>query len=694
VADFFDAILLGDGEEAVLDLAACVAQAKLKKMHRAETLELLSTIEGVYIPSFFRFQYGETGNLSAVVPLKKGYEKVNRRILADIDTAAAPQPPLVSTTKIVHDRLGVEIARGCTRGCRFCQAGVIYRPVRERSPGTVMKLAGQGIAAGGFDELGLLSLSTGDYGCLPELLGALMDTYTPQKVSVSMPSMRVGTLTAEIMAQIKRVRKTGFTVAPEAGSERLRLLINKGISEEDLLATCEAAFSLGWNLIKFYFMIGLPTETAEDVEAIVQLAQRALQKAPKRSCTITISISSFVPKPHTPFQWEPQISIEEGLARIDLLKKALPRKGLKLKWHDPRQSFLEGVFSRGDRRLSEVIEQAWHKGARLDGWSEHFDLNIWKEAAAACGLALEPFLNRRNMSSILPWQHLNSGIDIDFLKAEYVKALAGEYTPDCRVHGCQKCGVCDFKKIKPKIYQDAESSEKILPEKNHPEKAEKREGDASRYFYRVDYSKTGEIRFLGHLELIQVVYRALNRMKLPLAFSQGFNPTPKVSFSPALPVGTESKVEYFYFELTEPVGETTLNIDSMNQQFPEGISIQRVTFLPTGNAEKKQGPLLLAYEVTLPRPISEEQKSKLQAFGDAAHFSIQLIKKGKMREFDARPFVKKIDTPAEARVHLTLLHETGKAGIKPLELVQAIIEISEEEKLLSRVMKLECKAVK
>jgi radical SAM family uncharacterized protein/radical SAM-linked protein len=687
VADFFDAILLGDGEEAVLELAAAVSSAKREGLERDQVLVRLSRITGMYIPSFFQPQYDAHGQLNSILPLRDDYQKVRRRIIASLDDAAPPQPPLVSLTKIVHDRLGIEIARGCTRGCRFCQAGVIYRPVRERSPARVMQLASEGIAAGGYNELGLLSLSTGDYGCLPELMKELMDTFMPRRVSVSMPSMRVGTLTPEIMAQIQRVRKSGFTIAPEAGTDRLRMVINKGITEEDLLATCESAFRLGWKLIKFYFMIGLPTETIEDVEAIVHLAGKALgNPGAHRGCSITISVSPFVPKPHTPFQWEAQLSIDEARKRIDLLRKKLPRKGFNLKWHDPKQSFLEGVFSRGDRRLAEVIAGAWRAGARLDSWSEHFNLDTWLTAGRAAGVELEAYLQRRAPSQILPWRHLDSCIDLEFLHAELARSLAGDYTPDCRVHGCQGCGVCDFKGLKPIVHR----SEKplSLPQEAVPEQEKTVTAGQPHFSYRIGYSRLGEIRFLGHLELIQVFYRVLQRARVPVVFSQGFNPIPKVSFSPALPVGTESLVEYIDVEIYDSISEAAAFLARLNLQMPAGLQAMSIEFLgDRGGAHGTRQ--LFDYEITLPRMLSEDEAKKVAEFHGGESFVVGLTRKGKMKEYDVRPLVREFGIgSAGSRILLRLLNESGKTGIKPLELLEAVLQISPEEAMRCRVLKI------
>ena len=386
VADFFDALLLGDGEEAIIEIAQIVRQAKLTGLRKKELLNLLSEIHGLYIPQHYSPEYDDKGHVTAITNAPGTPVSVRRRIVSNLNEIDHLKRPLVPNAKIIHDRLGIEIARGCTRGCRFCQAGITYRPVRERSVAQIIDLAEEGIENSGFEELALLSLSTGDYSCLPELLPLLMNRFADKFVSVAMPSMRVGTLTQELMDEIKRVRKTGFTLAPEAGSERLRKAINKGISEEDLLSSTRNAFALGWNLIKLYFMIGLPTETMEDIDAIVELAKKtasAGEVTGRGRKKVTISVGTFIPKPHTPFQWEEQLSIRKSHERINHLRASLPQRGFNFKWHAPEQSFLEGVFSRGDRRLSKLIRVAWQSGARLDSWSEYFNLERWLNAAEA-----------------------------------------------------------------------------------------------------------------------------------------------------------------------------------------------------------------------------------------------------------------------------------------------------------------------
>jgi len=691
VADFFDAILLGDGEEAVVEIAELLERAKSPQSSREKTLAKLAEIPGVYVPAFFSPAYGPDGKLLAITPLKEGYGKVSRRILPDLETSPVPEKPLVPLMRIIHDRLGIEVARGCTRGCRFCQAGTIYRPVRERTAARVIELAENGMGAGGFDELALLSLSTGDYSCLSPALGRLMDIFEKQYVSVSMPSMRVGTLTPEIMAQIKRVRKTGFTLAPEAGTDRLRQVINKGITEEDLLETCREAHAMGWKLLKFYFMFGLPTETIEDVEAIGTLVHRAASAAADRQLKINVSVAAFVPKPHTPFQWEGQLTIEETFARIDLLKKSLPKGNYKLKWHDPRQSFLEGVMSRGDRSLSGVIEEAWRRGARLDAWSEEYDLNIWLRAAEACGMDLSHYLRQREFSEILPWQHLDTGVDTEFLLAELAKSKDGEYTPDCRVHGCQKCGVCDFKTIRPVVQCKRKDNlpQDVLPTTSSDtddRDMEKTGEEVTHYWYRFNYSKQGDIRFLSHLEVIQVFFQAFRRAGVALQFTQGFNPVPKASFSPALPVGTASLAEYIDIDLAGTITNETEFLHQVNVQLPTGIRIESVAFVGT----KKSAPppkTVTSYTVALDRDFTEDERNKVDTFMAGSTFTMKKLRKGKVRTVDIRPQVERFVISGKNRIEMVLASQEGRAASKPIEILRAVFNLTEEECLTAEILK-------
>ncbi len=695
VADFFDAILLGDGEEAIVEVAAMIGQAKADKLTRPELLSRLATVKGIYIPSFFQPRYTDTGAITEIRAVHENVPHIQRRIVSDLSATSHLKRPLVPNGKIVHDRLGIEIARGCTRGCRFCQAGIIYRPVRERSPEQILDIACCGLGDSGFDELALLSLSTGDYSCIEQLIKQLMDSFASDYVSVSMPSMRVGTLTQAVMDQIKRVRKTGFTLAPEAGSERLRRVINKGITEADLLTTCREAFALGWKVMKFYFMIGLPTETMDDIDAITELAMKAKKEGDRDGRgrrQINVSLGTFVPKPHTPFQWEPQISIDESREKIRRIKSALPRTGINLKYHDPEQSFLEGVFSRGDRRLAGLLEAAWKGGARLDAWSDHFDLNIWLAAGVACGLSLDTFLRRRDPSEILPWQHLHSGIETTFLQDELAKAHAEAYTPDCRYHGCQQCGLCDFKTVKPIVQgkkkgengEVASEPQAAIPASPTSSASQTIQApEAGHFKYNVIYSRTGDICFLGHLELLQLVFRALRRAGITTHFSQGFNPSPKISFGLALPVGTESLAEYFIMDLPAPLTSPTDTVSLLNRQLPPGLTVQSVAL----HSGKVPQSLQSSYTITCPRPVSQAELSRIEVFLKEEQFLLSRIRKGKKSGFDIRPLVVAIIPETANTLRLELLYTSSLPGVKPIEILTQVLQMDAEIAATCKVLK-------
>lgn len=698
VADFFDAILLGDGEEAIMEIGELLATQTQAVPGKKELLDLLSEIDGVYIPTHFKPVYHDNGTFRAMHRIGGKKELIRRRIVADLNRIEHLKHPLVPNARIVHDRMGIEVARGCTRGCRFCQAGITYRPVRERSPEKIIELAESGLAASGFEELALLSLSTGDYSCLEQVLPQLMDSFAERCVSVAMPSMRVGTLTPKIMEQVKRVRKTGFTLAPEAGSERLRRVINKGITEDDLIATCEEAFALGWRVIKFYFMIGLPTESDQDIAAIIDLVKNAMTvhgggRPRKGKKQINVSIGTFVPKPHTPFQWAAQLSIEESTRRIRHLQSGLP-KGCNLRYHSPQISYLEGVFSRGDRRLARLMELAWQAGARLDGWDEHFNLARWQKAAELCDLNLDDFLRQRAVTETLPWQHLHTGVDRQFLENELVKAEEQTYTPDCRYHACQKCGLCDFKTLMPIVYnrRDKTIESPVSAVSPPAAKAQKHQhaADGSGHFkYLVHYSRTGKICFLGHLEILQMIFRTLRRAAIATNYSQGFNPSPKISFGPALPVGTESLAEYFIMDLPRPLGEghnLQAVMTRINDKLAPGLHVHEIE-LHSGKIPQKT---CVAYDLTLPSPFTESERKKAAEFVAADTFIINKTRKGKTTAIDIRPLIStfSVDTPGgSATVRLEMISAIAEPGIKPLEALNTILALDEDRSRQTRIVK-------
>ncbi len=685
VADFFDVILLGDGEEAITEITLLLLAARQEGISRSQQIELLSKIEGVYVPHHFKPKYDNDGRIVGLKHKKTVPARIHKRVLANLDALDHLYKPIVPNSRIVHDRLGIEVARGCTRGCRFCQAGITYRPVRERTVTQILQLAEKGIDNSGFEELALLSLSTGDYSCLPELLPKLMDKYSSDFVSVSLPSMRVGTLTEDLMDEIKRVRKTGFTLAPEAGSERLRMAINKGITESDLLDSARDAFNLGWSLIKLYFMIGLPTETMADIDAIVALAKKTAEAGNvsghgrKR---VTVSVGTFVPKPHTPFQWEEQLSIDQSQQRINRIKDRMPRRGINLKWHDPKQSYLEGVFSRGDRRLAALIVRAWEMGARLDSWSDHFVLQRWQECADACGIDLGFYLRQREKDEILPWGHLSTGVENEFLLEELDKTQKGEYTPDCRYHGCQDCGLCDFDTIQPIVHNKEQTNHAASKQSDAADEIHREEPEG-KFKYLVTYSRTGLICYLGHLEFLQIIFRALRRARIRTNFSKGYNPSPKISFSPALPVGTESLCETFVMELPAPLDDCQVQSVRLEEALPDGISINKIVPL----AGKLPQELKTTYSISVEKSLIEEEQNKIKSFLAADSHYISRRRKGKTKQIDIRPMIDTITIVSDMDITMKIITRSGFPGIKPLKVLEHILGRSEEELLTSSVRK-------
>ena len=649
VADFFDAFLLGDGEEAIFDI--CDVYLAWDKKDRRELLKALSRIPGVYVPALFEPEYAEDGTLRATHPLDPDYTVVQKRVVRDLNSIPPLRNQVVPNVNIVHDRIAVEVMRGCVRGCRFCQAGYIYRPLRERDPRALQQQIERLVEQSGYEEVSLLSLSTGDYSCVNPLLRELMNRFAGLKVSVSLPSTRVDALSPHILEEIRRVRKTGFTLAPEAGSQRLRDVIQKEYKEEELTEAAQLLFGLGWKSVKLYFMLGLPSETEEDLRGIIDLS-RKVSAAGNHRRQVTASVSTFVPKPHTPFQWAAQVSLEETEARQRLLRQELRRHGLQFKWHDAPLSFLEGVFARGDRRLAGPLLTAYRLGCRFDGWTDQFRLDLWQQAFVEHGIDPNFYLRRRLLDEPLPWDHLDSGVTKKWLQRDLAKAFAATLTPDCSVERCSYCGACDFKTVRnvtyhlngakgaehrgthvdtwaktllpehdawgtrqwqmmqtkkvvscqlsvvsskvqsPKSKVQGPSKEKASPQSLTPSTQPLISGNAESWLagdpntiavsrgekkptvtrIRVAYSRLGEARFLGAKEVATLFGRAVRRARLPVAYSQGFHPLPRLSFGPALPVGVESEEEFLDIELSEVLAATEVK-ERLGTELSRGFSV-------------------------------------------------------------------------------------------------------------------------
>ncbi len=446
MAEFFDLYAIGEGEELDLDIVRLYRKARNEGWTKTEFLKEASQIEGVYVPSLYEPLYGDDGAFLGLNPKDGAPERVTKRIIEDLDDTYFPTKTLIPSTEIVHDRVTLELFRGCVRGCRFCQAGYAYRPVRRRSVGFLLERAKEALLDSGYEEITLSSLSTSDFKGLQELTDGLIDWCEPRNISLSLPSLRADNFSMSLMERVQKVRKSGLTFAPEAGSQRLRDVINKNVTEDELLRSCRFAFEGGWSNIKLYFMLGLPTETDEDVLAISQLANKVLytwrqyatNKA--RGVHITVSTSCFVPKPHTPFQWVAQVSREEYLRRVRLLRENMKSRSISYNWHEADVGLVEAALSRGDRRVGDAIEAVWKMGGKLDAWSEYFSLERWMKAFESVGLSMEYYACReRNADEPLPWDVISVGVDKSYLRRELERAIEGVLTPDCRVK-CTGCG--------------------------------------------------------------------------------------------------------------------------------------------------------------------------------------------------------------------------------------------------------------
>ena len=558
LAPFFDLFVVGDGESAVLDLADLLLEAKRENLTRSDVLERAARLTGVYVPSLYRVIEGNDGRVRVEPKDGRAPATVFRRCEKTLAYAHHPARPIVPVSEATHDRLAIEIARGCTRGCRFCQAGMVTRPVRECPAEDIARLAEDGIAASGYDEVSLVSLSASDHSELPRLVERLNEVLFDRRVSISLPSLRADEFGMDLAKGIGRVRKAGLTFAPEAGTQRLRDVINKNETEESILATVDVAFAAGWNRVKLYFMIGLPTETEADIEGIGRLVRkvREVARSRRKGAGLSVSISPFVPKPHTPFQWERQDRVEETTSKEERLGSLLRVRGVKVSLRNPNVSHLEGVLARGDRKLADAIEEAWRGGARFGGWGEMFDAGVWNEAFRRTGIDPQRYLGPFDPGSPLPWDHIASGPTRAFLLVERERALRGETTPDCRTTACFECGACASEgRVGRKMPDSPERALGGRREVYGRRDRRKRPGSGpGSNRWRIRYAKRERARFLSHLDIARALRRAFAASGLPIAYTQGFNPHPKLSFGPPLPVGATGEAEFVEIEFLRQVG--------------------------------------------------------------------------------------------------------------------------------------------
>ncbi|MDH7486369.1 MAG: TIGR03960 family B12-binding radical SAM protein [Anaerolineae bacterium] len=685
---FFDAFVIGEGEDAILDvvqmyrewrkgqggggepgrggdgetrseenilpvsLSPCPLVTWSPDGSRRALLRALARIPGVYVPSLYEVSYQAAGTVADVQPIVPDVPlPVVKRIVPRL-----PPPltrPIVPYLDVVHNRAAVEIQRGCTRGCRFCLAGMVYRPLRERPLEEVLAAVDELVEQAGFEEVAFLSLSASDYSRIGELVEGVLAAHGDEELSISLPSLRIESFSVELMEKLARGRKRGgFTFAPEAATDRLRQVINKPIATESMLQVAEEVYARGWTTIKLYFMIGHPTQTEEDVAAVVRLARQVREIGRRRiggRARVRVSVSTFVPKPHTPFQWSPLADEADLRAQIELLRRGLSGRGLEVSWNDPRESLIEAALSRGDRRLADVVQRAWELGAKFDAWQDQFAFDAWAQAFAEAGLDPAWYARRpRSPEERLPWEHISAGVRREFLLEEYQRALRGETTEDCRER-CRACGI--LQQLGPQrgdaewgcpapvgAQESAISDQAAIPSPLSPDPSPLPPCQR----LRLTFSQSEALKYISHLDLMRLWERALRRARLPLAYTQGFHPQPRLQVAAPLAVGFSGQREVLDLWLTAKVEPDEL-ARRLRAQLPAGVELLEAREVDLRLPALPSQVRGAEYEIVVEaEETAEEMAARVAALLAASEIKRQRQRKGQMCPYDLRPLIEKL----------------------------------------------------
>ncbi len=618
LAPFIDMFYIGEAERDLIDLLSAIAGWKEDGIDREEMLcRLDDQFPFLYVPA-----HAEPVTEEPFVGVPENIH-VRRTFPDRFERGDFPESVVLPNVSVVYDRIQLEISRGCDAGCRFCQAGMIYRPARERMPDHLMEHAESLVTSSGHDEISLSSLSASDYPGIEDLVGLMMDRFEDRRVSTALPSLRADRFQESFAADIKRVRKTGFTIAPEAGTQRLRDVINKNLDEFDILSAAQHAYRHGWDHIKLYFMIGLPTETLEDVDAIVRLTEKIAQMS--RRGYVVLSVSTFVPKPHTPFQWSRMLTRDEVVERQERIRSQVRGRKIRLRFHDAGQSMVEGWISRGDRRMADVIEQAYRTGARFDGWHEHFDRDRWERAGREAGVPLDTLHADLDSDARLPWHFVDVGVTHRYLQKEWAHARSGQTTAMCdSPESCTACRACSAEMIHSR-FKERDRIRALVRKIRKEEKKPPASREPERIFCAFTFQKTGLARYISHLDLVNLLNRAFRMAALPISFTRGFNPRPVLRFGPALELGVAGMAEQFVGEFEQPLPSDALC--RLNDALPEDVRVTGMEPVSMEDRKRLSGDARLLYEIRFlndPGPLADWSESIVIKSGKRGDRSVPL----------------------------------------------------------------------